>query len=57
MDASIHERMLVTSSHERLHKLSGEAICVLHPYHFAIDEANAKEIMEVYDCEWTDEEV
>lgn len=40
-----------------IEKLSGEAICVLHPYHFAIDEANAKEIMEVYDCEWTDEEV
>lgn len=35
----------------------GEAICVLHPYHFAIDEVNAQKITEVYDYEWTDEEI
>lgn len=36
---------------------NGEVIAVLHPYQFAIDEENAKKIMEVYDYEWTDEEV
>ncbi len=36
---------------------NGEAIGVLHPYQFAIDESNAKKIMEVYDYDWTDEEV
>lgn len=28
---------------------NGEVIGVLHPYQFAIDEVNAKKIMEVYD--------
>ena len=32
-------------------------ITVLHPYQFAIDEESAKSIMEVYDYEWTDEEI
>ena len=36
---------------------NGEAIGMLHPYQFAIDETNAKKIMEVYDYDWTDEEV
>lgn len=36
---------------------NGEAIGILHPYHFAIDEVNALEIIEVYDYEWTDEEI
>lgn len=36
---------------------NGEHIGVLHPYQFAIDEENAAKIMEVYDYEWTDEEV
>ena len=35
----------------------GEVIAVLHPYQFAIDEERAKSIMEVYDYEWTDEEI
>ena len=35
----------------------GEVIAVLHPYQFAIDEDGAKLIMEVYDYEWTDEEI
>lgn len=35
---------------------NGEVIGVLHPYQFAIDEVNAKKIMEVYDYDWTDEE-
>ena len=35
---------------------NGEGIGVLHPYQFAIDEVNAKKIMEVYDYDWTDEE-
>ena len=30
---------------------------MLHPYQFAIDEVNAKKIMEVYDYEYTDEEI
>ena len=34
-----------------------EIIGVLHPYQFAIDEEIAKRIMEVYDYEWTDEEI
>lgn len=36
---------------------NGEMIGVLHPYHFAIDEASAKNILEVYDYEWTNEEI
>ena len=36
---------------------NGEHIGVLHPYQFAIDEKNAAKIMEVYDYEWTDEEI
>ena len=36
---------------------NGEVIAVLHPYQFAIDEEGAKTIMEVYDYEWTDEEI
>ncbi len=35
----------------------GEVIGILHPYQFAIDESNAAKIMEVYDYEWTDEEI
>lgn len=35
----------------------GEVIGILHPYQFAIDEINAQKIMEVYDYDWTDEEV
>ncbi len=36
---------------------NAEAIGILHPYQFAIDETNALEIMEVYDYEWTDEKI
>lgn len=36
---------------------NGEVIAMLHPYQFAIDEDAAKMIMEVYDYEWTDEEI
>lgn len=35
----------------------GQYIGILHPYQFAIDEENAKKIMEVYDYEWTNEEI
>lgn len=35
----------------------GEFIGVLHPYQFAIGEESASKIMEVYDYEWTDEEI
>ncbi|MBQ5645706.1 MAG: hypothetical protein IIV07_01430, partial [Treponema sp.] len=34
-----------------------EHIGILHPFQFAIDEENAKKIMEVYDYEWTDEQI
>ena len=34
-----------------------EIIAILHPYQFAVDEYSAKTIMEVYDYEWTDEEI
>lgn len=37
--------------------LGCEYIGVLHPYQFAVDEENAARIMEVYDYEWTDEEI
>ena len=30
---------------------------MLHPYQFAIDEENARKIVEVYEYEWTDEEI
>ena len=36
---------------------NGEFIGMLHPYQFAIDEKNAQKIMEVYDYEWTDEQI
>jgi len=39
------------------HTFHGEVIAILHPYRFAIGELAAKEIMEVYDYEWTDEEI
>ena len=35
----------------------GEYIGMLHPYQFAIDERGAAKIMEVYDYDWTDEEI
>ena len=38
-------------------QLKAETISILHPYHFAIDEENAKHIVEVYDYVWTDEEI
>lgn len=38
-------------------QLNAEIIAILHPYHFVIDEENAKHIMEVYDYVWTDEEI
>ena len=37
--------------------LNAKIIGTLHPYHFAIDEKNAKKIVEVYEYEWTDEEI
>lgn len=30
---------------------------MLHPYQMMIDEENAAKIMEVYDYEWTDDEL
>ena len=38
-------------------KLNAEVIAMLHPYQFAVDEESAKQIMEVYDYVWTDEEI
>lgn len=38
-------------------KLNAEIIAILHPYQFAVDEENARYIMEVYDYVWTDEEI
>lgn len=38
-------------------KLNAEVIGMLHPYQFAVDETNARQIMEVYDYVWTDEEI
>lgn len=35
----------------------GEFIGMLHPFQFAIDEKSAVRIMEVYDYDWTDEEI
>lgn len=40
-----------------LNVFDGEFIGVLHPYQFAIDESSAAKIMEVYDYEWTNEEI
>lgn len=36
---------------------NGVLIGMLHPYQFAIDEENAHKIIEVYDYEWTNEQV
>ena len=36
---------------------NAEHIGILHPYQFAIDEENAKNIMDLYDYEWTDEQI
>lgn len=30
---------------------------ILHPYHFVIDDMTAQKVMEVYNYEWTDEEI
>lgn len=43
---------------EHYNKVFGaEHLGILHPYQFFIDESHAGEIMEVYDYEWTDEEL
>ena len=34
-----------------------EHLGLLHPYQFFVDEENAKKIKEVYEYEWTDEEL
>lgn len=36
---------------------NAEFIGILHPYQFAIDEENARKIMEVYTYEWTNEQI
>lgn len=36
---------------------NAEFLGMLHPYQFAIDEDNAKKILEVYDYEWTNEQI
>lgn len=38
-------------------KLGATPLRMLHPNHFAVDSKSAKRIMEVYDYEYTDEEV
>lgn len=40
-----------------LNVFKGEPICILHPYQFAINENNARNIMEIYDYVWTDEKI
>lgn len=40
-----------------IEKFNAEFIGILHPFQFAIDEENAKNIMEVYTYEWTDEKL
>ena len=40
-----------------IEKLSATPLRLLHPYHFAVDSESAKRIMEVYDYEYTDEEI
>lgn len=30
---------------------------MMHPYQFIIDEENARKIVEVYEYEWTDDEI
>ncbi len=45
---------LVIHYHE---KFQAECISALHPYQILIDEINARNIMEVYDYEWTDDEL
>ena len=34
-----------------------EFIGIQHPFHFLIDEENAKKIKEIYTYEWTDEKI
>lgn len=34
-----------------------EVIGMLHPYQFAVDEINARQIIEVSNYIWTDEEI
>lgn len=38
-------------------KFNAEFIGILHPFQFAIDEENAKNIMEVYTYDWADEKL
>ena len=36
---------------------NAQHIGILHPFQFAVDEENARKIMEVYDYEWTNEQI
>lgn len=36
---------------------NAEVIGIFHPYHFAIDEETAHELMGVYSFEWSDDEI
>lgn len=36
---------------------NAEELCIFHPYHFAIDEKTAKQLLEVYNFEWSEEEI
>ncbi|UTC55299.1 hypothetical protein [Treponema sp. OMZ 906] len=38
-------------------KFNAEFIGILHPFQFAIDEENAKNIMEVYTYDWANEKL
>ena len=38
-------------------KLGATPLGLLHPYHFAVDSITAERIMEVYDYEYTEEEI
>ena len=40
-----------------IEKFNAEFVGILHPFQFAIDEENAKNIMEVYTYDWTDEKL
>lgn len=38
-------------------KFNADIVGILHPYHILIDENNAKRIKEVYDYEWSEDEL
>lgn len=54
---SILDSRYVSAGKKERDGLNTVPVCMLHPYHFCIFEEKMKKVMEVYNYEWTDEEL